>query len=264
MKISNYKKVAFVGEIVTLIISISFICSIIYNYAYFSAISVALQNIPISTTDIINTAIIWSPIIIFLLFLTYFFNLFIKGTEGGKTEEEILQSSTNPEKTLEARRCPLIAIKWLGLLGLISLILFGNFNDITPFGVFTILWVFWFCPWLFSHPLIVEQTSYWLQITIIYIPILGALMFMLGYHEAISQVSQKTSNTVVYVKNSNEKIDSILMRILDRGVLIKPMNNVNITFLPWSEIKKINTLYKIKTYPGIICYLGIVCLNSSK
>jgi Na+/alanine symporter len=76
-------------NILSLAIYLIFICSVTYNYAYLWAIGLSPSQIPISVSDIVNSAFTWAPIVTILLAVGFFNELITRRIEHGKNEDEM-------------------------------------------------------------------------------------------------------------------------------------------------------------------------------
>jgi len=121
-KLSN-NKINITLKIISLALPIGFLCSVIYNYGYFYALDFSINEIPLTLVDYTETTLLWS-IPAFLLFLSAsVIELILRRLEHGMTEEEIIESTNNPEKTRKFRNAPYKFAKWVFILYVISSIL---------------------------------------------------------------------------------------------------------------------------------------------
>jgi len=239
-------------EIVALIISLAFVCSLIYNFAYFWALGIPLSDTPLSTIDIVNTAIIWAPAFILLIviylaviaFLVLLVN--VSEVEGKKYD---LWRKISPRTFW--------LLFFIGLISIGIVILFLIFGQtlLPPLIFFAAVMNIWFNlnMWLMDRDKDKSKIKILLRILIIFVPIFLFGFFWVGYSGSLSQLFQKNYDSIVYTKDNVQGFEAVFIRSLDDGVYVKKVNDKNLTFLPWSEVKRLDRQYKKRIFHGALC-----------
>jgi hypothetical protein len=241
-------------QFTTLVIYLVFVCSVVYNFAYFMAAGISLSQIPLTLSDIVNSIFVWTPFVTLVAAAGWLFILITKRMEQGMTEKEIAQSTSNPEKTEQRRDLPFIIVEWTSVVAVSLFILFGQQLYRSLSAVFTMFMVFWFFIGrkLSDHPRIMERRSLWLKLIIVFAPIIIGFVFTRGYDDAIHAISQTAPNSIIYLADK-EKISGVTLRNFEKGILIRKLDSNKLTFLPWLDILSIDTQFEQTYYRGLIC-----------
>lgn len=245
---------SFLIQFTTLVIYLAFVCSIVYNYAYFLAFNISLVQIPLTINDIVNSALVWIPAVSIIAASGFIFLLITKRIEQGMTEDEIVQSTSNPARTAWLRELPFKIMEYGSVVGVVIFILLGQhfYNSLsTVFPLFMIFW-FWFGKKISDHPRIIERRRVWLQLLIIFAPIIIGFIFVRGYDDAINKISTSNSDSIIYFKN-NTSLSAVTLRNLEKGILLRKLNSNVVKFIPWEDIQIIDMQYEEKYYSGLIC-----------
>jgi hypothetical protein len=129
------------------------ILSIAYEWSYFYGLGIPLSLTPLGTSDFLKGWIRWYPLAFGMLTGIFLIKILIPRLENWKSEEEIIQSSSNPEATRKARFLPWRVFQYLGLLILLMPILFGeNYISLGALGLGFlwarfIIWLLKGSPW---------------------------------------------------------------------------------------------------------------------
>lgn len=92
------KKSSFFEKItqsIPILSSILLIASLTYDYAFLRALGLSFNDIPSSITEHIRSAILWSPAIIIFLIVLFMYELLIRLSYNGISEEEIFRRKYN-------------------------------------------------------------------------------------------------------------------------------------------------------------------------
>jgi hypothetical protein len=118
--------------------------------------------------------------------------------------------------------------------------------------------------WAQSHPRIIERRPYLLRLTAHFLPPIAIWIFFSGYNDAV-RIFQSTPPNFQVILISNDTTEHvILIRQLDKGLLVKEVSNI-VSFRPWSEIRKIETSGKYTPSKGILCSnFGLTCNQKKK
>lgn len=230
-------------------VSLSFLCSVVYDYGYFKALGLTFSDVPSSISDHLRSTLLWFPIMLFGVGGATIFELITRRIERGMTEEEIIQSSSDPEKTRKFRESPTKFMPYVGGLIIISYFLWGDFIiGGIPFAL-TILW-FYIGMWLNNHPIILQRRSFHLKMAIIFIPALLIYLGSWGYAEGKQLLLKNQFQTIKLKHDAHGQISAVIVRFYDKGVLFKNAKNDEITYIKWDDISKIDKNIGDKTFYG--------------
>lgn len=167
------------------------------------------------------------------------------------TEEEIIQSSNNPERTRKIRNSPTKMIYVVVILMVASYILFGSkfsFNLQLPL---ICLW-FIFSGWVNSHPLIHERRPEALRSIIHWGPPILIFLFFMGQNSFNSIVDSKPEHLIYTVNLEENIIKGNVLRNLENGALIYQHDSKTFQFIEWSNIVKIQHQYNKTHFRGVL------------
>jgi hypothetical protein len=144
------EKIENVVQLLTLGGSLCLLASIVYDWGFYSSLSLSFSDIPSTLTDHVRSALIWSPKIFLGFLVCFMFDLTMKRLENGMSEDEIISSSSNPKMLKRFRDGPykLMAVSAFILTMAYSL-LGDHFLPTLAFSV-SICW-FMFISWVHNH-----------------------------------------------------------------------------------------------------------------
>jgi hypothetical protein len=241
--------------------SFSLVSSLVYDWGFFSALSLTFLEIPSTLSDHVRSALIWFPKIIASFGAIVVFELLTRRLEKGMTEEEIVQSSRNPERTRKFRNGPLLFMAYCSVFAVAGYILAGAvFLHALPLSL-CILW-FVFSAWAQSHPRILNRRPFAFRVTAHWLPPVMIWLYFAGYAEAVRLYDTTALQAKLTTATSIDTV--VLLRHLERGVLVKESSE-SVAFRPWSEIKKLETAGKYTPAQGILCvWFHVGCIPQPK
>ena len=250
------------AKVLALGASFSLVASLIYDWGFYSALSLSFLEVPTAMSDHVRSALIWFPKVFACLITLFVFEMLTRSIEKGMTEEELIQSSPNPSRTRRFREGPWRLIAYTSIFPVAGYILVGAvFLHALPLAL-CILW-FAFSVWAQSHPRIIARRPRAYRMAAHFVPPIIIWLYFAGYTEAVRLYD--TATPIARLTNSSSTIDSVvLLRLLDKGALVKEPSSA-VAFRPWSEIKKLETPGKYTPAQGIICvWFHIGCIAQSK
>lgn len=248
------------AKAIGLVASCCLAASLIYDWGFYLAINLSFLEIPSVLSDHVRSALLWFPKILISLGALLINELFIQRMEKGMTEEEIIASSPNPERTRRFRDGPQKVFTLLAIVGVIGYVIAGDiFLGILPLGL-CIAWIT-FSVWAQSPERLRIRRPIAIRLAIHLLPPISIWMFYTGYNDAVRLYQPSAEASLVTVKNNPKPVSAVLLRQLDKGLLLKEENGA-IGFRPWSEIERVETPGKYKPNRGIVCsWLNIGCLQ---
>ncbi len=251
------------AKAVSVIAALSLLSSITYDWAYFYALGLSFADLPTSLADHVRSSLIWVPKVALGFLATMAFELLTQRIEGGLTEDEIIQSSPNPQRTRRFRDGPFIMGKITAIIGVISFLLFGELFISILFLSLVILW-FAFSAWVNSHPRIQARRSRLALFLIHWVPAALIWLVFMGFSSAEAEVKANRNDPgahVIYVgDNRGEPITGTILRTFDKGLLIVRPGEMNTSFLGWDEILRIENRRERRAFRGAFCeWFRILC-----
>lgn len=80
------------------------VVSVAYDFFFFAALNLSLDEIPTVITDHVRSALVWAPQLILISFVVLLYHLFMRRVEGGRTEQELIDSSNHPRLVKYSRK----------------------------------------------------------------------------------------------------------------------------------------------------------------
>lgn len=260
MQESIHNKVGLGIQAISLLLSMSFVCSVLYNYSYFYALGLPSHFLPLTLLDYSETTLLWSMPMGAVLAGILFVELVLKRLEGGLTEEELIQSTSNPERTRKLRESPYKFIKLIVIIfapiPVLKYLLFGLVTHPIVYYV-PILFVSWIMisNWLFGHYRIRQRTTIFFRLFVFAAPLVAMFMFRQGYNTALHDLTNPTMQYIIFTKDTQNNGNQVnVLRTFNQGVLVS--SHKELVFYNWSDIKEIVAQRKkIKShyFKGIIC-----------
>ncbi len=222
-----------------LTVSLSFLCSLIYDWGFFEAFGLSFLDLPSTITDHLRSTLIWFPLIASGLGISIIFELTSQRIERGKTEEEIIKESSNPEWLAKFRESPYKFLQLLAILAVILYLLFGDFAaSFIPFAL-VILWVT-FSFWLHNHPRILLQRGPVISRFIIIFPAILIFLGFHGYATGKKMIIHKEPDIQINLKEPTKVLSAIRLRFFEKGVLVMSLEENKPEFFKWEEISSID------------------------
>lgn len=236
-----------IGYIICFVTAVGFICSLTYNCGYFWLFT-AGTNI-LSIGDILTSYTLWIPGFGTLLFC-YGLELFLRHIEDRK---HLLRFKKHQKIFQKLFTIPHIFLLTLALILLISFILFGfTFRPL-------IIWLSFFYIVLSVYGYLANtkffsgrQNKLILGI-FFFVLIVLSLMFTLGMDKAreITKLNSPNAN-LFFIFEKQTAYPVILLRHLEKGLLVKEIDNNNYIFFTWDDLSRIEILAHKTHFAGIL------------
>lgn len=240
--------------------SISLAASLVFDWGFYSALNLSFLEVPSVFSDHVRSGLLWFPKVVTSFGVILIYEMLSQRIEKGMTEEELIQSSPNPKWTRRFRASPHKLFAYLSVLIVIGYIIAGDyFLGGLPAGL-CVVWVT-FSVWAQSPSRIVEHRPIAIRLAIHLLPPIAIWLYFSGYSEAVRLYQPSTPVSHLTISGESAPESVVLLRQLDKGLLIKEANN-SVGFRPWSEVKKIETPGKYIPTKGVICsQFGVGCIS---
>ena len=252
-----------IGKSTAVIASFSVVISVFYDWGFFFALDISFAEAPTTISDHVRSWLVWLPKIGILVLVFLAIELLIRRLEKGMTEEELIESSSNPTWTKKFRRSHLIAFDVVGILVIIFWLLFGNmFSDGLYVGGI-VCWLL-FIGWVFEQRVVRERHPAPFRSLICWGPVLMTLVFAFGFTEAKSAtnsagVLHRLQMTVP--EGSAGQHEARVLRSFEKWVLIREKHG-QIAWVRSDDIRRIERTTAETPFRGLICALfGKLCLS---
>jgi hypothetical protein len=256
---SHVKLVAHIEQLGTLIGLASgalLILSVFYDFNFLLALGLTFEDVPTTISDHVRSAIVWTPIVGLMTLAFYMLDMFIRRVERGRTEAEIIASSSTPKFTRAFRT----GANYL-ILVMVALfvILFGT----------SISWLylgFVFVRGFLSisvvhHPRMGIQFSRTGGRLFIFVPIFVAAVGYVGYERGRRLLTTPTAQWEVTVKTERgveTRRLAGLRRFSDVAITVDLKNGVGV--LPAESILVANSIRQTVGEKSMSCkWFGYLC-----
>jgi hypothetical protein len=242
-------------EGITAAIAVGFVASVIYDWGFGYALGLNLAQLPTTISDHFRSGVLWFPPLIGLVLFYLAVEYQLQRVERGLTEEEIVQSSKNPEKTRRFREGPYKLLPWLMLLGLIYYLMIGDtLSAVLPVAL-SILWL-QFADWCNSVPLIRLRRAAEIRVGFALIPVAIICAFFVGYNAAVNAALWEPDLVDVRLQSGRSYTEMRLLRVFETGVFLLGKDD-HISFIPTRQVTEVRRERRYQPFRGFLCeYFG--------
>ena len=234
------------------IASLSMIVSVVYDWGFFTALGISFADTPTTLSDHIQSWLVWLPIVAPSAAFVLGIELLTRRIERGMTEDEIIASSSSPDRVRRFRNGPYYLIAAMGPILLILWVLFG---EIFFFGLWFGLSICWFIftGWVFNHPTVRYRHSDLFRWTVHWLPPVMILVFYLGSMSVERDFSLGEYKINVRGISSTKKVE--ILRSFERWVLVREEHNA-IAWIPLEDIGRIELVQTPRPFRGLACFFS--------
>lgn len=228
-------------------VSFAVVVSGVYEFFYFLGFGTQLSETPLTTIDFLRGWMEWSSTGKYF-FLGLCVHLLISRIESWKTEEEIVNATSNPEKTRQTRDAPFRAIAWLSGLLLLGLLIVGEIYYMPAMlgmMVISISLVLWIAKGSPLGPAI--ASSKWMNLWVILI-FCALNAFHLGTDASVANNSHRLTTVL-----QDSKIEVKVVRVFDQWSLVDLDDGVFGWYYHQSE-RLIKFVPDRRQFIGVYCY----------
>lgn len=169
-----------------------------FDFSYLYALGLAFEDVPTSLTDHVRSALVWAPKAAVYILIIAIYDLTMRRMEGGRTEEELVNSSPNPRFTRWFRKSPRY-----GFVALVALVVASDFFFTNSSrGLYIGALFAWgtLALWLVQHERLGQNFNQTTRPLFVMLPILGIWVGLLGYGQGRSALDQKAPFWAVNLK----------------------------------------------------------------
>lgn len=226
--------------------------SIIYDWGFIAALNIKFAEFPSSIADHVRSSLVWAPVAITSVATFLIYELLTQRIEHGMTEDEIINSASNPEKMKKFRNMPYKFVPFICIGILVTYILLGESNlEGVPFAII-ILWMF-FAGWANNHPRIKNRRSRLFILSVIFVPSFFIWIYGNGYITSRKLYFSEKPTHKLYLKyNTEGPVNIVLFRAFDKTLMVKYVSDNSVNIIPWDEVNKVEKLDNISKYKGLL------------
>ncbi|MFT3870535.1 MAG: hypothetical protein QM715_18960 [Nibricoccus sp.] len=210
--------------------------SLAYEYGFASGAGVSLTVLSLNPHDLIKSASAWAPPLFVGFAGIFFLETSTSYIEGGRSEDEIVRQTGNPELWRKIRRSPDYMFLVIGLLLLIAIV--ANAEFIRPFvhNLYVLVWLS-VAGFLVTRDSL--QKKFPPRLLFAVWAIVGVVLFVYGSgkQDAITASSKKGVDTVELA--SGKVSAGRLLRRYSEFVLFLPDTEKDTVIIPASEVRLI-------------------------
>lgn len=246
-----------VGKITAVIASFSLIVSVFYDWGFISALGLRFSEVPTSVSDHVRSWLVWLPNVVIGVFGVLALELMTRRIEKGMTEEEIIQSSSNPSRTEKMRRRPFHAIGLLGVAVVVLWLLFGDLFRVSLNLGLIVCW-FLFTGWVFSHPTLRARHAESFRLFVHWAPPIMIWFYFSGFNDATAQINSTRPTDVVQIKSSQpvpSELQARILRSFERWLLVQDINK-QVVWVRADDVLRIEGHSERAPFRGIACWFS--------
>ena len=247
-----------IGALAAAIAPISIIVSFVYDWGFFFALGVSFAEAPTTITDHVRSWLVWLPWLAPATIILFGIEFLTRRIERGMTEDEIVESSSNPSRTRKLRNSPGRFISYLGPVMIICWLLFGDLFSDGFFAGLAICW-FMFAASVLYHPTVKHLYPRSLSLCFFYIPAIAVFVFYWGYSSAHTKTAYTPVSYKIYTATASDSTKPShikLLRSFENWLLIRD-NNKRITWIRLGDISRMELVENRKPF---VAFAGLVCV----
>lgn len=241
--------VAFAGGIA----GVGFVVSALYDLGYYTELGYPLSELPTTFSDHVRSCIDWFPLILMVLSGYLVTSLFKMKIQKGKTDEEIIDASPNPLKSLKTRDNIFKFFFYVQCVLLILAVIYGaRFKGIVPIASATV-WI-GFAAWCLNNPRIFARHGTGFMVLLALAPALAFFLYFMARNIAYADL-RKDSNLTTITMNSGKEFKTNVLRSLENGLLVHDSEANTVMFITHSAIASIQRPVDLTVNGGLLKFL---------
>lgn len=250
-----------IGSALPILTTALLVASLAYDYTFLWALGLSFDSIPSSLTEHVRSAIVWAPKLAIAGLLYAGLEMFLRRTEGGMSEEELIARSADPQFTRKFRRSGDKAMQVSALLVAIVGPFFST-DDSWVFITFLVLWGALAISVVRQPRLSVLFPSTASRFLLI-APIMLSMVGMYGYQSGVKLLTPKEATWQLTIKKE-EGTEVLRLSGIRRfsAFAIAVSEEKAVSIIPNESILIASTLKPHQPLEMNACrWLGVMCLN---
>ena len=237
--------------------SASVVISFVYDWGFFFALGITFSEAPTAISDHLRGWLIWLPIFVAPALIILAHELLASRIERGLTEEQIIESSPNPERTRRRRDRPWKFIDGMAVVLLLLWLVFGELFADARFFAFPVVWIVFF-RWGFRNPRLNARWSTSIQDAVTWMPAAFFVVFFVGVNNANSEMSEAMpSHRIAWNAVDEEQVgDQVrLLRSFQDWILVRDSDQ-NVAWIRSSGLARMERLEASVPFQGLVCLVS--------
>ena len=234
--------------------ALSVVVSFFYDWGFFTALGISFEDAPTTITDHIRSWLLWLPALGVVTTIAVAKELFIRRLEHGMTEDEIIESSPNPDRTARARNRPYKFIAAMGPTFILIWVLLGDRFFEGFLAGLAICWVA-FMGWVFGHPTVWTRHPFWFRWSAFALLPVPLFFFYLGFisiERGDFIPAWDSGIYTVHVEGPTSTRNVKVLRSFEKWLLVN--EDDAIVWIPVDHIRRME-VQKQEPYRGLLCTL---------
>ena len=233
--------------------------SVVYDASFLAALGLRFSEVPTSISDHIRSAIVWVPQFGLGIFAGIAYNLMLKRIEGGKSEDELVDSSPTPRFTRWFRWSADAMIPVTGIfIGLSSYVLQGQY-----FGLSIVVAVTWglLALSIVRHKRMGQGFTRTTGFLFIMVPLLLAFVAGTGFSQGEGLLREKKAQWEITIADGDSRTQLRLTGLRRfEGVVVAVGEDMRVHLLPADRVVHALELDAPKYDKPPICrWFGVRC-----
>ena len=186
-----------------------------------------------------SAALLWMPTFLLAIAIIAIIEMFLSRTEGFRSEEEIIQGSRTPMRTVLWRALPALLV-FGGSTVRLAVLLFLD-SELRALDWLIPAYGCWmvFFTWFSAHPHMENSLTQNGKKVLLFGPFFAALIIFSGYDEARDDLALSRGEYRIVNSNGEVEDDVQLLRATSNGILILRVPTGNISFWTYSSFNRI-------------------------
>ena len=217
------------------------VATVIHEWRYFAALDLDMFAV-VKATDLLSLSINWAPLPAVALVIGALINVALSVQEKGLTDEQIVADSDSPAKTRSLR-------KWADRVPFLTSSVFLLHMFMLGPAAYSVVPYLGFL-WLSFGPIVPGKTVQRLGrryggglLLTIYLapPLLIAIPWGIADYGAVRDAKSEVGQHTVVLDDSSVLSDALILRSLDRGLLVRLPAEQRTELVPWSRVTGISS-----------------------
>lgn len=240
------------------------IVSVAYDFSFLLALGLSLDDLPSGITEHIRSALAWAPKVAISLILYAAVELFLRRTEGGLSEQEIIASSSKPKLTRKLRRSGDVVMLLCAIIMAFLGPLFSTDRGWMFFSFLVVWGALVFA--VLNHPKLSVQFPSMLHRLLLVSPILLSMVCIHGHSAGVAlKTAKKPTWELILKQTDGSTIQMVLGLRRFESFSVVVDNDRHVVIIPNDSIVSARALNALDVSTLNICrWVGLLCPQQPK
>jgi hypothetical protein len=234
--------------------------SVLFDWGYLAALDLRLSEVPTTLADHTRSAILWLPVLGYVIPLAIAFTLYSMEIDRKGIEEEQRQKKESPNDPVKEAKHQMLGTLIMAVLLVLAWLMLGNrFIGLFYLAIFMLwsLFVVRVTPVANSNQRRSDILRSWLLLPVL----IGIAQYSMGYNTGFAAVNTQQSLGTLLVRGESgiEKMKGNIVRPFERFVIVIG-DDRKVTLLKPDDIVQVKKAGQILSDEGILCkYWRLLC-----